>query len=340
MEKVKTVKGLSAISSTDMKRIMLVIIMIIFAIIANIINPKFLTLANMINILYQYSVVGVMAVGMMMIIVTGGIDLSMGYSVAFGAIVCGTVFTNTGNVWLSILAAILSCTLIGFVNGIIITKMRIAPFIATLATMSLTQGALNMVGSGLRLMLDHEVFHVIGKSYVFGISTETIIMVIVMITGAVVLNKTKFGAYIYAIGSDENNARLAGINIDKYKIITYSIGGFCVGIASILLGSKLTLVMQSSAGSAQLMDCIAAVVIGGTSMSGGSGKISGTFLGVILLGMIGNMLTLLKIPTVAQDFFKGLVIILALALSLFSSLIQKRNALKAELQVGHQANNA
>lgn len=323
------VRDKRSLSSTDMKGIMLIIVMILFAIIANIINPKFLTVANIINILYQYSVVGVMAVGMMMIIVTGGIDLSMGYSVAFGAIVCGTVFTNMGNVWLAITAAILSCTLIGFINGVIITKMRIAPFIATLATMSLTQGALNMVGSGLRLMLNHEVFNVIGKSYVFGISTETIIMIVIMVIGAVVLNKTRFGAYIYAIGSDEKNARLAGINVDKYKIITYSAGGLCVGLASILLGSKLTLVMQSSAGSAQLMDCIAAVVIGGTSMSGGSGKISGTFLGVIFLGMIGNMLTLLKIPTVAQDFFKGLVIILALTLSLISTLIQRRNVLKA-----------
>lgn len=327
---MRMLKAKRGLSSTDMKGIMLLIIMVVFAIIANIINPKFLTAANIINILYQYSVVGVMAVGMMMIIITGGIDLSMGYSVAFGAIVCGTVFTNTGHVWLAIAAAILACTLIGFINGIIITKMRIAPFIATLATMSLTQGALNMVGSGLRLMLNHEVFHIIGKSDIFGISTETIIMAVVMTAGAVLLNKTRFGAYIYAIGSDEKNARLAGIHVDKYKIATYTAGGLCVGLASILLGSKLTLVMQSSAGSAQLMDCIAAVVIGGTSMSGGSGKISGTFLGVILLGMIGNMLTLLKIPTVAQDFFKGLVIILALALSLLSTLIQKRNMQKAE----------
>lgn len=328
-----------AVSSTDMKIIMLIIIMIMFAVVANIMNPKFLSSGNIINILYQYSVVGVMSVGMMMIIIIGGIDLSMGYSVAFGAIVCGTVFTNTGNVWFSIIAAILSCTLIGFINGVIITQMRIAPFIATLATMSLTQGALNMIGSGLRLMLNHEVFRVIGKSKIFGISTETVIMVIIMLIGAVVLNKTRFGAYIYAIGSDEDNARLAGIHVSKYKIITYTAGGFCVGLASVLLGSKLTLVMQSSAGSAQLMDCIAAVVIGGTSMSGGSGKISGTFLGVILLGMIGNMLTLLKIPTVAQDFFKGLVIILALALSIFSSLIQKRSALKAA-QHGRQAEHA
>lgn len=328
------------ISSTDMKIIMLIVIMIIFAVIANIMNPRFLSPANIINILYQYSVVGVMAVGMMMIIIIGGIDLSMGYSVAFGAIVCGTIFTNTGNVWLSLIAAVCSCTLIGFLNGVIITKMKIAPFIATLATMSLTQGALNMIGSGLRLMLNHEVFNMIGKSKVFGISTETIIMVLIMMIGAVVLNKTKFGAYIYAIGSDEDNARLAGINVEKYKVITYASGGFCVGLASVLLGSKLTLVMQSSAGSAQLMDCIAAVVIGGTSMSGGSGKISGTFLGVILLGMIGNMLTLLKIPTVAQDFFKGIVIILALALSIFSSMIQKRNAMKADSQIGHQADHA
>lgn len=324
---IKTKRGLS---STDMKGIMLLVIMAVFAAAANVINPKFLTAANIINILYQYSVVGVMAVGMMMIIITGGIDLSMGYSVAFGAVVCGTIFTNTGYVWAAIAAAILSCTLIGFINGMIITRMRIAPFIATLATMSLTQGALNMVGSGLRLMLNHEVFNIIGKSDVLGISTETIIMAVVMIIGSVVLNKTRFGAYIYAIGSDEKNARLAGINVDRYKVATYTAGGLCVGLASILLGSKLTLVMQSSAGSAQLMDCIAAVVIGGTSMSGGSGKISGTFLGVILLGMIGNMLTLLKIPTVAQDFFKGLVIILALALSLLSTLIQKRNIKKAD----------
>jgi len=297
------------------KLVLLVGIVLVFSIIVNSINPKFLTGTNLLNILYQYSVVGVMAVGMTMIILTGGIDLSMGYGVAFGTVVCGIIFTELANPALAVIGGILACTLVGFINGIIITKLHIVPFVTTLATMSLVQGALNLVGSGKRIMLQHDIFDLIGKTDVLGVSVSSIIMFVIMLIGAMILNNTKLGSYIYAIGSNEKNATLAGINTEGYKIAVYAIGGLCTGIASILLGSKLTLVTQSSAGPTQLMDTIAAVILGGTSMAGGAGKMSGTLVGVLLLGIIGNSLTLLNVPAVAQDLFKGLVIILALLLN-------------------------
>ena len=306
----------------DHKLIMLLIIIIVFSTIITIFNPRFLRYENITNILFQYSVVGIMAIGMTMVIITGGIDLSVGYGITTGAIICGVVFIYTENPILSIIAAITVTTILGLINGFLISIVRITPFVATLATMSLMQGLLNLAGQGQRIMLRHAVFDFIGKTSFLGISISTYIMALAYIIGMIVLNYTKLGSYIYAIGSNEKNAGLAGINTTKYKLIVYAISGFMMGISAVLLGSKLTLVTQSSGGQNILMDTIAAVIIGGTSLSGGSGKLTGTLAGVVLLGIISNTLTLLNVPGIAQDFFRGIVIILALLINVIPPKIK------------------
>jgi ribose transport system permease protein len=307
----------------------------VFSVLINIINPKFFTFTNLTNILQQVSVCGVLASGMTFVLITGGIDLSAGYGVTFGAIVIGNVFLITNNSILAIAAGLVACTLLGCINGFIISTTKIVPFVVTLATMSLTQGVLNLLGAGKRLNLKDYIFEFIGRTKIFGFSFTTVIMVIVLVIFGIILSNTKLGNYTYAIGSNENNARITGLPVNRCKVLIYTMSGFCMGISSILLGARTVLVTQNSGGSSLLMDTLAAVILGGTSTAGGIGKMSGTFVGVIMLGMISNTLTLLKVPSQSQDLFKGVVILIVLLFQPLSKMYQQwktryhRNKLEA-----------
>ena len=305
--------------------------MMLFVLVVSLINPKFIEADNLLNIFKQISVMGVLSIGMTFVLISGGIDLSVGYGVTMGAVFVGVVFLETGNAYLSMAAGFAGCLALGFVNGFLISILRIIPFVTTLATMSIAQGIINVVGVGKLMQLKDPVFSFIGKTSFGGFAVSGMILVVLLAIGFVTLNYTKLGSYTYALGSNEGNAKLAGINTRIYKLVIYMISGACMGISAIILGSRITLVTLSSGGSNLLMDTLAAVIIGGTSTAGGSGKMTGTIIGVVLLGMISNALTLLNVPAVAQDLFEGLVIIAALLLNTFSgrfknivSLLQKK----------------
>lgn len=308
----------------DRKIIIMIGIMVIFFVVVTLINPKFVRITNLFNILQSVSVMGILAVGMTFVLITSGIDLAAGHNVTLSAVTAGAVFMDTGNAYYAMLAGFGLSLLVGLFNGLVISRIKIMPFITSLASMAIVQGLIQLIGSGKLMQLRHLVFDFIGKRKVGSWSISTIIMLLVVGLGYIVLHHSKLGSYTYAIGSNKKNAEVAGVDVNRYILIVYALSGACAGLSGILLGSRVTLVTLNSGGSSLLMDTIAAVILGGVSTSGGEGKMTGTLIGIIFMGMISNALTLLNVPSVSQDLFKGLVIISALSLNAITS----RNKIK------------
>jgi len=314
MEKVKNI--ISDLKSViNRKNLILIFIIVSFSLVFQTINQSYLSLENFTNLLTQSSVMGILAVGLAFVLLTGGLDLSAGFNVSLSALIGGFVFTQTHNVYLSILTCIIIGIVLGFINGFIIVNLKLNSFIVTLATMSLYQGATSMMGEGRVMLVVHEVYTFIGKKIIGFIPVSAMIMICVFLFGSIILNNSTIGTYISALGSDEKNARASGIPIGRYRSLAYTILGLCAGIAAVVLIGRISLVTSNSAGNNLLLDSFACVIIGGAKPRGGSVKISGVFLGVLLMTIITNALTMLAITGVAHQMFKGLVIIVALVLN-------------------------
>lgn len=324
--------------NVDWSKIILIVLIIVMSIIATMVNPRFATLKNIISISKQVAAPGILAMGMTFVILTGGIDLSAGYGVTMCAIVMGLVFNRTGNPWLSMVGALLAGILLGSVNGILISKLRVIPFISTLATMSIAQGVLNVIALGSKFFLKHPVYTAIAAGTVFGSSAtgfpiSVAIFLAVVVICQVVLKRTLLGRYVYAIGSSEKNTVVAGINTGRYKIMVYMLSGVMMAIAAIVMASRISQVTQESGGNTYMMDAIAAVIIGGAPTEGGKGDMIGTLLGVIFLGVISSLLVFLSIPTIAQQCFKGMVIIAALVLNHISKILKEKEEINERARV-------
>lgn len=309
----------------DWNKLVLLILIVVLSIIASHINARFATMANVVSILKSIAAPGVLAFGMTFVILTGGIDLSAGHGVTLCAIVMGLMFNATENPWLSLVAAVITGILLGAVNGFLISKLNIIPFISTLATMTLTKGVLNLLALGNKFFLRHEIFTAVAAKNFLGIPICTWLMILVFVICTLMLNNTRFGSYIYAIGSSEKNAKLGGIKTERFKFCAYVICGIGMGIAAFLMACRIMQVTQESGGESYLMDSLAAVIIGGTSMEGGKGDMTGTLLGVVFMGIISSLLVFLSIPTIAQQCFKGIVILLALILNYISKKIKEKD---------------
>jgi ribose transport system permease protein len=256
--------------------------------------------------------VGIVALGLMFIIISGGIDLSAGFGVALSIVCTGMVFGFTKNIVLAIIASIVVGMILGTLNAVIITRIGLQPFIVTLATMSIAQGLTQILSTGQIVFFSHPVLAYLGRGRILHAPTSTVILLVLYAIGYLILNYTKLGAYTFALGDNEEGARLAGIPINRYKTILYIMSGVCMGMAAIIIISRIALVAANLAGVSLLLDAVASVILGGTSINGGSGTVEGTLIGVVLVGMISNALNLLNVPPVFQDVFKGGVIILAL----------------------------
>ncbi len=289
-----------------------VILLVLFAGIVAAVNPRFLSAPNLINISMQIVPVGIISLGAMFVIISGGIDLSAGFGTALAIVCTGIVFRITGNIVLAILAAIVVGIVLGNFNAFFITRLRIQPFVVTLASMSVAQGLTQILATGMIVFFSHPFLSFLGRARFLYIPVSAYFLVLLYIIGYLILNYTKLGAYTYALGDNEEGARLAGIPVNRYKRILYSLSGICMGMAAIVIISRVALVAANLAGISLLLDSIASVILGGTNANGGAGTIQGTFVGVILVGMISNALNLLNVPPVFQDVFKGVVIILAL----------------------------
>lgn len=274
-------------------------------------SSSFLTAANLLNVSQQISTNFLIAIGMTFIILLGGIDLSVGSIIAVTGLMMGLMMKNWEfPVFLSLVLGLLFACLIGFVTGLLITGFDLPPFIATLGMMSIARGAAYMVTEGQPIYTFPKEFLAITGRY-GGVPIFTIfIMVIMFAVAAYVLKYTKYGRYIYAIGGNKNCAVLSGIHVKRVECTAYVISAFCCGVAAIVLTSRLDSAVPTNADGAEL-DAIAAVVIGGTSMNGGEGTLTGTIIGTLIIGIVANGLNLLNVPQGAQRMVKGGIIVLA-----------------------------
>ncbi len=287
---------------------------VILLVIATAVNPAFLSIANIYNLFRQAAIIGICAMGMSLVISAGMIDLSTGSAVALISGLGILVLNQTGSIPLCVLFCIGAGLAVGFINGILVTKGRIAPFIVTLATMSAWRSVINQLGQGGPFTVSQEMysgFRMIASGSVLGIPNLMLFLIAITIITGILMTKTKFGTYVYAVGSNTQAARLTGVNVDRVKLLIYIYAGLMYGLASLLLASRLTSIQAASAGMSYEMNAIAAVAIGGTKMEGGKGKIIGTFLGVLMLQIINTVLIMANVPPFLNGLVQGIIIIIA-----------------------------
>lgn len=289
--------------------------LILIVAIISISNTDFLTVSNLMNVLRQVSINALIAFGMTFVILTGGIDLSVGSTLALtGAVTAGMMASGIDPI-LAMLLGLLLGAILGAVNGIIIAKGKVAPFIATLATMTIYRGLTLVYTDGRPIsgLGDSQTFQLLGKGYFFGIPIPVVTMIVSFGILYFILKKTTFGRRVYAVGGNEEASILSGINTDRIKIYVYSLLGLLAALASLILTSRLNSA-QPTAGEMFELDAIAAVVLGGTSLTGGRGWIVGTLIGALIIGVLNNGLNLMGVPSFFQQVVKGAVILLAVLL--------------------------
>ncbi len=299
---------------------------LVLCVIMAIASPAFLKSTNLLNILQQVSINFTIAIGMTFVILIGGIDLSVGSVTALtGMIVAILMKTYEWNVAIAVLVAMLAACAMGLINGVLISTLELPPFIMTLGMMEIARGFSYSVTAGQPIYTLPAPFLAI-SSRVKNIPVVAIsIMVVLFAVAYYVLRYTRFGRYVYAVGGNEACAKLSGINVKAVKIAVYTISGFCSGVGAMLLTSRLDSAVPTNAQSYE-MNAIAAVVIGGASMSGGDGNLLGTIIGAFMIGVIANGMNLLVIPTGPQRVVTGAIIVIAVVIDVF----RKRAATKVK----------
>lgn len=301
------------------QNVLLLLALAMIAVVVTAINPNFVEVRNIISIFEQVSVLGILTVAMALLLISGGIDLSIGSIMALAGVVISRIITSGGSVWLAVLAGLLSATLCGLVNGLIITLTKTMPLIITLGMAGVYFGIALMVSGG-QFMNFSGAFDGIGRTRIAGVLPTTIIFVIVVVLLAfVLLNYTRFGRRIVAIGGNEENAYLSGIRVNRYKIAVYTIGGLLSGIASIVLVARLDSIV-ATAGTGYELSALTAAVVGGVTFEGGRGTIGGAFIGVVLIGVIANAMTILSVNSYLQTASTGAIIVVAVIMSNLQNL--------------------
>lgn len=296
------------------------VVFICLCILMAILSPTFLKPLNLINILRQISIVGVISVGMAMVIIVGGIDLSVGANLALCACIAAKL-ANVMNSWIAVLIAIAVGGLIGLTSGLLVEKVGITAFIVTLGMMNVTRGLAYFLTGGIPVQFDHPA-KVLGGGAIpitdkFSIPVSVIVMFMIYILGIIMMSRTVLGRSMYAVGDNEKASRISGIKTGYVKIMAFVTTGLLAGLAGAINAGNLT-TAESSAGNGLELDCIAAVVIGGASMSGGEGSMVGILIGAALMGVIKNGFILLSFPNYLQTLTIGVVIILAVGIDCIS----------------------
>ena len=277
-------------------------------------SDTFFTENNIFNIFKQVAVVGIVSVGMTMVLLTGGIDLSVGSTIGVACVLTATLLLAGVNVILSIIITLIACTAIGMLNGFFINVLKIPPLITTLGMMTSLRGAAYLITGGLPIFGFESDILVLGKGMIFGvIPVQMVIMVVIFILGWLFLDKTRFGRYIYGVGGNEEATRLSGVNVKKIKYIVYAISGFLSGLAGVVLLARVNS-GQPKAGDGYEMNVITAVVLGGVSISGGEGKIGFVIIGVLFMGVLTNGMIMLNVDTYVQQVIQGFALLGAVSL--------------------------
>ena len=302
----------SALTSMVRGNIGIIFVLLVLCVILSIVSPVFLTTENLITVLRQVSNNVFLALGMTLVMILGGIDLSVGAIVAVsGTLTVGFMVNNGIPMPVAILLGILIGTLLGFFNGVIITQFKLPAFIVTLATMNIAQGIAYIYRGGRAARITNDAYTQLGTGKLFGfLPLPVLYMAILTVIFIVLLNKTKFGTNIFAIGGNREAARLSGVRIKKVEIAVYTLAGLLSALAGIVLSARMYS-GQPSVGQGYEMDAIAACVLGGVSMAGGRGRISGTIFGVMIIGVVSNGLNLMGVSSFWQLLVKGLIILIA-----------------------------
>lgn len=293
--------------------------LLILGIILSVVSPYFLSVSNFMNIGVAIAVPGTLAVGLTVVMIMGCLDLSQYSVMAFVGIVTGMLLNKGWNPWLTILAAVLMGIFIGIINAFMVTKMHIEPMIATIAMQLICRAGAYLANNGQYVRISDSVYNKIGFGRLFGIPIEILIMLVVFLVIGYVLRNTVFGREVYAVGGNPQASELSGINVAKMKFIGFIISGGVAGLAAVLLNAQVGSAMPGS-GAGNEMDGITAVFLGGVAFTGGKGYAIGTFIGVLLLQVLSNGMTLLGVQPYFQQLVKGLVLLI----SVYSDILRSR----------------
>ena len=285
-----------------------VLILLVICVFATILSPSFLSVANLFNVFKQITVAGIVGCGMTFVILTGGIDLSVGSILGLAGVLASGILESTGNAGAAILVALAVGIGCGAVNGFFVAVCEIPPFISTLGMMTLLRGCILVYTKGSPIPIKVDAYKFFGKGTVAGVPVPVIILIILFLIAHYVLTQTSYGRSIYAFGGNREAARLSGISVRFTEWMAYTLNGLMCGVAGVILTARLA---QSTSGTGIEMDAIAAVILGGTSLSGGVGFVLPTVVGAMIMGIIDNILTLMNVNPHATNIVKGAVILIA-----------------------------
>ena len=298
-------------SGDNLTTITLIASFLLLVIIFSSLSPNFFSLANLENVTKQLAVVGVVSIGMTIVLIAGGVDLSVGSVAALSGVVTSLLWIEAGiPLGISTLLGLLSGTLVGFLNGFMVTFMKINPLITTLGTFSIVRGLAFVLSEGQTNQLNNEAFKFLGRGEVYGVSFSLILMIVLYIAFFVLLRHTQFGRNLYAIGGSPEASRLAGIPVTRHLLIAYTLCGTLAGLGGLIISSQLASSAPRAATGLEFT-VITAVILGGTSLAGGKGTLIGTLVGVVILRTLNNGLTITEVPSWYQDVASGAALIIA-----------------------------
>jgi ribose transport system permease protein len=301
--------------------------LILLFIVGSVFVPNFLSKQNFSAILYQYAIIAFLALGQLLVILTAGIDLSQGSMVAFTSIIVSLVMSKFG-ILPAVIGGLVSTTLLGLFNGFLVSRTRIPPFVVTLGMTGIARGLALLFSNAKPISVEIEAFSNFGRSNLFGFPTSAILVILCSFGLSYFLRQRKLGRYIYAVGGSEESARLSGINVKKIKLFVYAASGFLTAVGGIIWTARLSSGSPIGA-SGYEMESIAAVIVGGGSLFGGFGSVSGTLIGIVLFGVINSVLNLVGISPYWQGTIKGVLILMAVALSQVRRLRETKVEVKA-----------
>ena len=287
-----------------------VLILLVICVFATILSPSFLSVTNLFNVFKQITVAGIVGCGMTFVILTGGIDLSVGSILGLSGVLASGVLASTGNTAAAVAVSLIVGVACGAVNGFFVSVCGIPPFISTLGMMTLLRGVILVYTKGSPIPIKVDSYKFFGKGSIAGIPVPVIILIVVFLLAHYILTQTTYGRSVYAVGGNREAARLSGIRVKTSEFLVYTLNGLMCGMAGLILTARLGSA-QSTSGTGIEMDAIAAVILGGTSLSGGVGFVLPTVVGAMIMGIIDNILTLMNANPHATNIVKGAVILIA-----------------------------
>ena len=309
VEQPTTPRLLGGVLVSARRQLGVVVALCLLILIASLVSHRFLTVPNLLNVLRQVAIVGILAIGQTFVILTAGIDLSVGSTLGLSVVLVAGLLEHHGPA-LALPLGLLAGLAVGLVNGLGVAFTRVPAFIMTLGMLSFVRGLAFIYTGGTPIPIINEAFYFVGNGYLMGVPIPSLILIATLIASALVLRMTPFGRCVYAIGSNQEAARLSGVPVRRYKTAVYAISGCLAALAGLVFASQLG-VGTPIAGQSYELDAIAAVVVGGTSLFGGKGSVLGTFIGTLIIGVLANVLNLTGVDPFVQQLFKGALIVIA-----------------------------